>query len=475
MKFTQNFKNSILYSFGNYIFRFSSVITNIVVNNILGVTMAGAISYINAIDQNVDLLYSPIRAALERELPRLRKNNTLEATIFAETSFLLNYILILVGSIIYLFIYLASNNEYVKYAALFFIFLNVVKALAALLRIYHKSLFNFKHISITLLVIAIIQPVIIIPLVNIYDYNGFFIGRIIIFSITFLILIKFLIYVPKIKFNIELKIVKHIYIIGFPLVLYSIISILIITVDKFFIEKYLSLEDLGFYSIGTMAFQVLLLLPTSIYGAYYPKFMTKEGEQQKKILIISKIVKTVMLPFIAIAWVLIHPMINIVLPEFLPGTKAAKILFIAFYFAGTYQMYYMDLIRKRKLMKVNLYAGAVVIISIPVFWFATNYGNGIEWVALTTTLSFFLLSSINIALSQKEMKLNFTYRIKTLLLNLVYLFPLIPMFVIDFFYNYEYSLRLECVKFGLFLILYTPVLYKTLKNKDIHNVIFFKP
>lgn len=436
--------------------------------------MAGAISYMNAIDQNVDLLYSPIRAALERELPRLRKKNTLEAIIFAETSFLFNYVLILLGSIIYLFIYLTSNNEYIKLAALFFIFLNVVKALTALIRIYHKSLFNFKYISITLLLIAVIQPIVIIPLVNIYDYSGFFIGRIIIFIITFLMLIKFLISFPKIKFKIELKIIKYIYIIGFPLVLYSIISILIITIDKFFIEKYLSLEDLGFYSIGTMAFQVLLLLPTSIYGAYYPKFMTKEGEQQKNILIISKIVKTVMLVFIAISWILIHPILNLILPEFLPGEKAAKILFIAFYFAGTYQMYYMDLIRKRKLMKVNLYAGLVVMISIPCFWLATNCGNNIEWVALTTVLTFFLLSSINIGLSQKEMKLNITYRLKTLLLNFVYLLPLTPMVVLDFFYEYEYSLLLESIKFGLFIILYVPFLYKILKNKEILNVIFSK-
>ena len=88
-RLTQNVKDSLLFSFGNYIFQFSSVITNIVVNNILGVAMAGAISYINAIDRNIDLLYSPIRAALERELPRLRNKNTLEAKIFAESEKLL--------------------------------------------------------------------------------------------------------------------------------------------------------------------------------------------------------------------------------------------------------------------------------------------------------------------------------------------------------------------------------------------------
>lgn len=473
-RLTQNVKDSLLFSFGNYIFQFSSVITNIVVNNILGVTMAGAISYINAIDRNIDLLYSPIRAALERELPRLRNKNNLDAKIFAESSFLFSYVLILLGSMIYLFIYLSVENEYIKYAAFFFVFLNVFKALSALLRIYHKSLFNFKYISVTLLITAIIQPLVVIPLVYIYDYNGFFIARIFIFIITVLILIKLLIYVPKIKFNIEFKILKHIYIIGFPLVLYSIISILVITIDKIFIEKYLSLEELGFYSVGTMTFNVLLLLPTSIYGTYYPKFMTKEGNQQKNILIITKIVKTIMIPFIAVSWILIDPMLNLVLPEFIQGSKAAKILFIAFYFSGTYQMYYMDLIRKKKLMKVNLYSGIVVMVSIPAFWLATNYGDNIEWVALTTTLIFFLLSCLNTLLSQKEMKIKTRNRIKTIFLNLAYLFPLLPMFIMDFFYEFEYSLILECIKFGLFCVLFTPFLFKILKDKELKTIMFSK-
>ena len=474
VRLTQNVKDSLLFSLGNYVFQFSSVITNVFINNLLGVNAAGAISYLNAIDRNVDLLYSPIRSALERELPRLRSKNTLEAKIFAESSFLFSYILILFGSIIYLSIYLASHNEYIKYAALFFIFLNIVKALAALIRVYHKSLFNFKYISITLLVVAVLQPIVIIPLVDIYNFNGFFIGRIIIFTVTFLILIQLLVYVPKFNFKIEFNILKQIYIIGLPLVLYSIISVLIVTIDKFFIEKYLSLEELGFYSVGTMIFNILLLLPTSIYGTYYPKFMTQEGDQIKNILIITKIVKTIMVAFIAVSCILIHPMLNLVLPDFIQGTKAAKILFIAFYFSGTYQMYYMDLIRRRKLMKVNLYSGIVVIISIPVFWLATNYGNKIEWVALTTTLIFFLISIVNIGLSQKEMKLSGLFILKTLLLDLVYVIPLTPMFILDFFYDYEYTLSHECAKVGLFIVLFLPFIFNILKDEDMKRVVFSK-
>jgi O-antigen/teichoic acid export membrane protein len=474
MNFSKNFKNSLLFSLGNYIFQFSSVITNIFVNSVLGVTAAGAISYISAIDQNVDLLYSPIRSSLERELPVLLKNDKKKSQVFIETSFLFSYLLILLGSFIYLYIYLTNENHYIKYAAIFFIFLNIFKSFASLIRIYHKSLLNFKYISFTLLLTAIIQPLVTIPLVNIYGYNGFFVGKIVISVITSILLVQCLVTFPKIKFKINFRILRHIYFIGFPLVIYSILSILIITIDKFFIEKYLSLKDLGLYSIGSMAFKVLLLLPISIYGTYYPKFIAKEGSQNNNIFIISKIVKFIMIFFIGFSWVLIYPALKIILPDFIASIKSVKILLIAFYYAGTYQMFYMDLIRKKKLMKVNLFAFLIVLLSIPLFWLATNYGNSIEWVALTTTLSFLLLSSVNIFLSQKEMNIEIKFIFKYLLINSIYLIPVLPMIIIDFFYQHDYSIFIESIKLISFLILLIPFIYNIILDKDVRNVVFSK-
>ena len=125
-------------------------------------------------------------------------------------------------------------------------------------------------------------------------------------------------------------------------------------------------------------------------------------------------------------------------------------------------------------MMINIYGILIVLMSLPLYWVVINLGFGIEGVALITSFSFFLLSIVNIALAEREMKLSVYHRIKTFFSNLIYLIPLAPMIALDLFYGDVRLLELEFYKLGLFIILFSPFAFKIFKNKKIGRVIFSK-
>jgi len=467
---TNNVKDSLWYTLGNYLFRFSSVLTNLVINNILGVTAAGAITYINALDQNIDLLYSPLRSALERKLPQLRRDNNGASVTFVANVFMLNYILIIVGSVIFGLVYMFSKNELVRTGALLFIGINAVKSLSFLLRIYHKSLLGFKTISFVLIAISLVQPIVMIYLSQVLGYSGFFWGKLIVFILSLILLFVFLTERPIHLKELNLGVIKQIYSLGFPLVLYSILSILILTVDKFFIEEFLGLKELGIYGVSTMLFQTLLLLPVSIYGTYYPKFIAKVGDQRDNIFIISEIVTLILLPVVGFSWFLIEPLLALILPDFLAASDSCKIFMITVLFAGSYQMFYMDLIRKNLIMKVNFLSIMIIAGSLVVYHFTlTTYGT-IESVAIVTSIVFILVAICNICLSMMSMGFSIIDVLIYIMKKISILAVLLPLFFMDIFD--KFYLNSQWLGFFGFLLLYVPMLLRSLRKGVILKVLF---
>ena len=165
----KNVKDSVLYTGGNYFFRISLLISNLIASQILGPAITGVITYINAIDQNINIGYSTIRASLEREIPKLNATgNAEESQKFASSSFMLSYLMFLIGSFFYFILYAVNTDYYIKITCLFFIIINFLKALSDLLRVYHKSIYNFSAITLTLFIVSLIQPLLVFYAVNEY-------------------------------------------------------------------------------------------------------------------------------------------------------------------------------------------------------------------------------------------------------------------------------------------------------------------
>lgn len=470
-KINPNVSDSLIYASGNYIFRFSSAITNIIVNNLLGPVIAGAIAYINAIDQNVDLLCQPVRSAIERELPVLRKDNLSSAIIFSEVSFIMSYLLMILGSSIYLFIYLFSQNTYIRIVALFFIGINIIRSFSDLLRIYNAALLNFKGISISLIIVALFQPIIIISLTYIFNLQGLLLGRIVMFIISSFLLYRLILVFPKLRFKINLKIVKEIFILGFPLVLNSVIIVMIITVDKIVIKEYIGLKELGFYSIGSMIFQVLLILPNSIYGSYFPKFIAKTGDQKKNIKLLTQLVGLSCAFIASIIYYLLHPLFYYILPKFIQGEQSAKILVLAFYFASLYQMYYYELIRQNKIMTANIFLILIFCLTLILFRFTIGFGFGIQGIAVIMVFIFLLMSVTLIVIALLKMHEPMIDIIKTILSSIVYILPLLGIATVDFVSSNS-SFEFQLIKYIFLILMFIIFAFHLFRNENIISILF---
>lgn len=473
IRLTQNFKDSFLYSTGNYLFQISSLITNVLVNRILGPSMAGVITFVTSIDQNVDMLYRPLRSSLERELPKLRQENLNEAKEFEQSVFFYNYIFILVGSLVFTIFLIISSNYYIRIACSFFIIINVFKALSFLYRIYLKSLSQFYFIAIALTVISIIQPFSTYYLAKYFQLSGFYVSRIFLFALTCFIMFLFIKDYPKYVSNFNIKIFGKIFMIGFPLVAYSIITTLLTTIDSFFIKQYLTLQELGYYGIGIMIVHAFLLFPDSIYGSYFPKFIVKEGYQHHNVMLLTHIVRILVIFLIAVCFFSIPVFIKLVLPDFEPSILICKILLLAFYFASIHQMFYYNLVRLKKVRYVNFFTVILLVILLPVYYIIIDLFKSIEAVAFVTVISFFIRTSINIIICMSIQKEKLSTQISTITGNLIYLIPILWLLVYDMIYH-DYNIFNELIKAGGFIILFLPFAVKTLKNKEIKAVVLKK-
>jgi len=452
----KNVKDSILYTGGNYFFRISLLISNLISSNILGPSITGVITYINAIDQNLNIAYSTLRSSIERETPKLNANGSIkESNKFISHSFFFSYILFFLGSIYYSILYLTSNDKYIKITCLFFIFINFLKALSDLLRIYHKSLSNFSSITLTLFIVSLLQPLIVLYMVNEYLYVGFLWTRIILYGISVILFVILLKKYPKLNIDFDINYFKKIFLTGLPIVIFGLIMTLIMTIDKFFIRTSLGDSMLGYYSIGALIFQVLLVLPESLYGSYFPKFITYKGDQIEQIDKLSSIIRVIILPAIFITWVFIPIFINIFLPKFITGILAAKILILSVYFAASYQMYYYEIVRLNKYK--NLIIGSIVLLTFScIIYTISNYFlNTIEEYAFLNVLIFLFFSFLVIAIALNEMGKGKKIIVKKLTSELIKITPLIPILIIDMYHTY--SVKIELIKFVFFTILYLPI------------------
>ena len=466
----KNVKDSILYTGGNYFFRISLLISNLISSNILGPTITGVITYINAIDQNLNIAYSTLRSSIERETPKLNaEGNAKESDKFISSSFLMSYILFFIGSIYYFILYLTSNDEYIKITCLFFIFINFLKALSDLLRIYHKSLSNFSSITLTLFIVSLLQPLLVLYMVNEYLYVGFLWTRIILYGFSVILFVILLRKYPKLTLDFDIGYFKKIFRKGLPIVIFGLVMTLLMTIDKFFIRTSLGDSMLGYYSIGALIFQVLLVLPESLYGSYFPKFITYKGDQNEQIDKLSSIIRVIILPAIFITWLFIPIFINNFLPKFSTGVLSAKILILAVYFAASYQMYYYEIIRLNKYRKLIIGSVILLIFSSVVYTLANYLLDTIEEYAFVNVLIFLLFSFLVISIAMLEMGKSIKIIAKKLTSELLKITPLIPILIIDIYYSY--SLKIEIIKFGIFTVSYLPIL---LYSKKEIKTYFFK-
>lgn len=120
---------------------------------------------------------------------------------------------------------------------------------------------------------------------------------------------------------------------GFPLYVYQASSLMMRQLDRLIILRFLGMEMLGYYGIAVMALAFMLYLPDAVTYVLYPRLQRDFAasgndvgairEQVERVLRASSILVPA---FGAVAFFLAGPVVQFLLPEFVPGVTAVRAL-----------------------------------------------------------------------------------------------------------------------------------------------------
>ncbi len=121
--------------------------------------------------------------------------------------------------------------------------------------------------------------------------------------------------------------------IGLPMFVFSSSTLVMRSLDRLIILRYLGTQDLGYYSLSVMALTFLLYLPDSVGYVVYPQLLRRYGEAGEDAtairgrverLLQAMAVSVPLLSGLAFLWT--REIVALVLPQFLPGVTAVRIL-----------------------------------------------------------------------------------------------------------------------------------------------------
>ena len=183
---------------------------------------------------------------------------------------------------------------------------------------------------------------------------------------------------------------------GVPFLALSFVTTLFNTADKVAIGKCFGLEQLGIYTIATMAGRYLMLLPNIFQQVLFPRILEKfgsPGDPSSFKSISTKPVNIVAVYFslfIGLAWIASPYFCQLGLPKFVGGIPALKALIFAYAFMALSTQVYPTLLghlRHLWMIPVALVLSAMIFGASA---FAFAHGGTLAHVALITTAVYFV-------------------------------------------------------------------------------------
>ncbi len=119
---------------------------------------------------------------------------------------------------------------------------------------------------------------------------------------------------------------------GFPIFLFMAAGMVLKSVDRIMILKFLSTEALGYYSVGLMGVSMLLYIPDSVSYVLYPRMLATFARTADPDVTAREMLR----PIATVAWLMplvvgvsvffVRELVALVLPKYLPGVPALSIL-----------------------------------------------------------------------------------------------------------------------------------------------------
>ncbi len=238
---------------------------------------------------------------------------------------------------------------------------------------------------------AIVNAVLVAVLAYSFRLYGFMLA--ICLSLVFNICYMWFHFRFPIKWNLRFTLVKELLIYGALLIAIDFCGSTVLTADRVVIAKMLGLEAVGLYTIAQMAWTYAFTFPNSISIISSTNLQEKFGHSEKIESLKNYVTKStqalsaVMPLVIGIIWVLGPPLVELLLPKFMGGIDALKLLVLATFFFALFTTLEQFLIAIKK-QTMLLPLGLLWMLCAFLFNFiAIKLGYGIAGVGAAMTLT----------------------------------------------------------------------------------------
>lgn len=194
--------------------------------------------------------------------------------------------------------------------------------------------------------------------------------------------------------------------VGFPMFVVVASTMVMRSLDRLIILRFLGHRDFGFYSISMMALTFLLYMPDAVTYVMYPRLLRQFGEEGRdpkgirdvvlRVLRTSSIFVPALSGFVFLA---ASPVIGLLLPKFLPGVGALQAMCfgaIALSFASFASVVLMTVGRQTMLMPAAVIA---IGVGAALDLVAVKLGYGITGVAWATLATYVLNGAVLLSMA----------------------------------------------------------------------------
>ncbi|WP_031485374.1 oligosaccharide flippase family protein [Maridesulfovibrio frigidus] len=245
-----------------------------------------------------------------------------------------------------------------------------------------------------------------LPLVYFFEIYGLFVSMItsVLFVAAFLRAPTLVSPGFKFNWNTYVDLIRK----GFPIMALGVVLMFIRTTDRLIISGFMGNEQLGYYGVGAMIFNLLMQLPTVSREVIEPRLMqslsSKTASENLQEFLIRPLINTAyLMPFLVGGAFFGSPIvISWLLPKYAAGIPATQILMTGSFFLGLCYITRGIIVAQNWQLAALRPAGIVLVVNVLLCATAAYAGFGIEGVAISSTISLALLFSLLLRFIQQQ-------------------------------------------------------------------------
>ena len=264
------------------------------------------------------------------------------------------------------------------------------------LRYYFRAVNNFKAVAELRFVLKFLISILTIFFVVKFNFIGVPLAVMLGHILALFYIFKR--YNVSIYFHINMKRNLSLVKIGFPIMAAGFIHILFMTIDRLLIFRYLGKVSLGYYSIGCNISDFLFILPIALGIVLFTNLSrefgaTGQASALKALVYGPTVLVAYAMPMVlGVAYLFFSIMIKKVIPQYIPGIDAGKLMIIGIFFLSLSYVSEQFLIAINKQFSYVLFLLFALMLKIIVSYILIIKQTGIGGIAFGTVAVYFLFS-----------------------------------------------------------------------------------